>query len=217
MRQFGSRRGQAIIFVTLTLVLTFGALGLVVDLGLASWKQEAARNAAQAAAMAGAIAARSLDFTCGATGGVPCQAFTACPSTLTNNADPIQVACMYARENGFTNGGNGGMQTVSIAANLAASAQPPVSGYRPAYWVSATVSERTLPTFAAALGLGGLTANAQSTAGVFVSSGGCVYALNPTASAAISMSGNTVLQSGCGVFDRLQLPGGALACRRRYN
>ncbi len=33
IRHFGNTRGQAIIFVTLSLVVTFGALGLVVDLG----------------------------------------------------------------------------------------------------------------------------------------------------------------------------------------
>ncbi len=215
MRQFGSTKGQAVIFATLTLVLTFGALGLVVDLGWASWRQEVAKNAAQSAAMAGAIAARGFDFTCGVTGGVPCQAFTPCPSTLTSTVDPIQVACMYAQQNGFTNGGNGGKQTVTIAANLAASVPPPVSGYRPAYWVSATVSEQTLPTFAAVLGLGGLSPSARATAGVFVSSGGCIYSLNPTASGAISMGGNTHVTTGCGVFDNsnspsaLSLAGGA--------
>ncbi len=200
IRHFGNTRGQAIIFVTLSLVVTFGALGLVVDLGWSSWRQESGRAAAQAAVLAGARSARHMLLTCGVTGGVPCQSFTDCPSALTDNTDPIQVACMYAQRNGFTNGGNNGKQTVRIAANLLSNAAPPVAGYHPEYWISAIVSEQNPPTFAAVMGLGGLIPTAQATAGVFVSWGGCVYTLNKTAPASLNMTGTTTVETGCGVF-----------------
>jgi hypothetical protein len=190
-------QGQAAIFLTLTLIPVLGLLGLAVDVGWASWRQEAAKNAAQAAVIAAAVAASNLSLTCG-TGGVTCQGPTACPVTLNRPTDPVQAACLYAQSNGFTNGGNSGRQSVKIAADLYANTHPPVSGYVPTYWISATVSESIPATFGAVLGLGGLNPSARATAGVFSSGGGCIYTLEPT-NTGMTMSGGAI-SSNCGVY-----------------
>lgn len=56
-RHFPTEHGQALLFVTLSLPVLLGLTGLVVDLGRAFWRQEAAQTAANSAALAGAIVA----------------------------------------------------------------------------------------------------------------------------------------------------------------
>ena len=195
--RFQSQKGQAALFATMSLVVIMGLLGLVVDVGWASWRKEACKAAADSAAIAGArVAENAGNQTCGS--GVVCQANGACPATLSNNSDTVQVACMYARQNGFTNGANGGRQGVLIAANITSM---PVAGIAaPSYWITATVSE-TLPlTFLSVLGQQSVTVRASSTAAVIAGSGGCIYTLNPTA-VDISMNGVTSIQTGCGIYD----------------
>src|SRR5260370_41898207 len=52
-----SRRGQTAVLFTLSLLPLFGVLGLVVDIGWAYYRKEAAQTAADAAASAAAEAA----------------------------------------------------------------------------------------------------------------------------------------------------------------
>lgn len=195
-------RGQAAVMIALSLIPLLGMIGLVADLGFAYWRKEQCRTAAQSAAIAGAVAAASRSLTCG-TGSttVPCQAATACPSTLsTPTTDPVQAACLYAKQNGFTNGANNGRISVTIAANLSSAVASPASGVSPAYWIQATVSQQLPPTFSAVLGQGLSTVKMESTAGVFSTpSGGCIYVLEPSASG-ITNSGNVGITSGCGIY-----------------
>jgi len=100
-------RGQAAIFMTMSIVTTFGLLGLVVGIGWASWRKEACKAAAQAAAM-----------------GVTCQTPTPCPSALNTPSNPIQAACLYAQQNGFTNDPANGRQRVLVAGITSAPALP---------------------------------------------------------------------------------------------
>jgi Flp pilus assembly protein TadG len=191
-----AERGQALIFVTLSLPVLLALIGMVVDVGWAYWRREECQSAANSAALAGAnVAYKASNLTCGS--GVTCQANTACPANPSGTTDPVQVACQFATQNGFTNGANGGRQTVSIAANITTS---PVSGTSPAYWISATVSE-TLPlTFLSVLGNQWTTVKVTSTAGRFVQqASGCIYVLDPSAHKAWSMSGGTVT-TGCGIY-----------------
>ena len=61
------RRGQAAIFVTLSLPVTFGVLGFVVDIGWSYFRKEAVYTAAQSAAMAAALdASANVANGCGA-------------------------------------------------------------------------------------------------------------------------------------------------------
>jgi len=191
------RRGQTTLFATLSLVPVLGMMGLVVDAGYGHMLRESAQTAAQAAAIAGAMAAKGAsNYTCGS--GVTCQSATACPSSLTTPTNPIQAACLYAKQNGFTNGGLSGDQTVTVAANTST---PPITGTSPSYWISATVSQKMPLTFLAVLGqqFGNISAN--STAAVFGSStggGGCLYVMAATGTD-ISMSGGGI-SSNCGIY-----------------
>lgn len=196
MKRFATR-GQALIFVTLSLPVTLGVVGFVVDLGWAYYRKEACQTAAMAgASAAGVTAFNAAQQNC--TGGWTCQSDTVCPASLTNTADPVIVACLYAKQNGFTNGANGGKQTVSVAANTSAS---PVAGISPSYWISVTVSERLPLTFLAVLGTQWANVASKSTNAVYVpSAGGCIYTLSPTGTD-ISMNGNTAINTGCGIFD----------------
>ncbi len=175
--------------LTSCLVMTLGMLGLVVDFGWSHWRREACRTAAQSAVIAAGMAARHANFTCGT--GVTCQASTACPATLTSpTADPIVAACLYARQNGFTDGSNGGKQSVRIAADLSANAAPPANGVKPDYWISATIAEKVPQTFSSILGLGWGNVSARATAGVFVSAGRrCLYVLNQSGEAGTNAGG----------------------------
>src|SRR5579862_6677314 len=192
-----AKRGQVLLFFSLSLPMTLALIGFVVDVGWAQYRQTAAKNAAESGALAGAITAQS-DSSQSCSGNWTCQASTACPSTLNTSTNPVQVACMYAKQNGFTNGANGGKQTVKVAANTTSSG---ISGVNPSYWVTVTVSERLPLTFLSVLGQQFVTVSHQSTAGTWLpSAGGCIYTLNPTATD-ISMNGVTTLTTGCGVYD----------------
>jgi hypothetical protein len=191
-----SQRGQTALFATLTMVPVLGMIGLVVDAGYAQMQREAAQTAAQSAAIAGIMAAKGAsNFTCGS--GVTCQSATACPASLTTPTNPIQAACLYAAQNGFTNGAKGGNQTVTIAANTTA---PPISGTSPSYWISATVSQKLPLTFLAVLGQQFGNVSANSTAAVFGGGGGdgCLYVMG-TSGTDISMSAGGIT-SNCGVY-----------------
>jgi hypothetical protein len=190
-----SRAGQAALMITLSLPVTLGLMGLVVDVGWSYWRQEACRTATQAAVMAAAIQAKgAANLTCAS--GVTCQStVTTCPSSLpatpTNN---LMAGCNYAKANGFVNTGT---QLVKYQANTTAS---PVSGSSPAYWVRFTVSERIPTLFTSVLGSSFTTVSARSTAGVWSSStGGCVYVLSPNTGAWTMSGGN--FSTGCGIYD----------------
>jgi hypothetical protein len=192
------RRGQALIFVTLSLPVTFGVLGFVVDVGWSYFQKEAVYTAAQSAAMAAALdASANVANGCGAgTTNVPCQSDTACPATL-HTDKPLEAGCLYAKQNGFVNGGNNSTQSVSMAAGTTGS---PVAGVAaPSYWVTATVSENIPTLFSAVLNQMWMSVSAKSTAAVFGGGGGCIYALNPTMDGGINMS-NGSLSSNCGIY-----------------
>jgi hypothetical protein len=163
-----------------------GIVGLVVDFGFAEWRKEACKSAAQSAALAGVMAAQSAS-------NYPTQGNTACPSVLSTPSNPIQAACLYAQQNGFTNGGKNGKQSVVVAANTSGS---PVPGVSPNYWLSVTVSENEAMTFSAVLGQLWGSVSSVSAAGAFngANGGGCFYVNT------IVASGTASLTSGCGVY-----------------
>ena len=197
-----SERGQTIVMYTLSLSLLFRSLGLVVDLGWANFRREAAQAAADAAAGAAAtnayVSAGGGSINC-STPNVACYATPhECSSTLTSPpSDNIVAACLYARDNGFTNGGRYKVTLQSGVGSVPTAAGAPMS-----YWVIARVSETIPQLFSAVLGFPNLTVTGRATSGARVASGGgCVITLNPTASSAIGMTGSSALTTGCGVFD----------------
>lgn len=189
--------------ITLTLPMTLGMIGLVVDVGWSYWRAEACRTAAQAAAMAAVMQAMSAsDLTCGS--GVACTSsastYVQCPSSPSSPpSNNLQAGCLYAQSNGFTLGGNGSRQNVQYAAYTSGS---PVSGSTPSYWVRFVAAEKIPTLFTAVLGKTWMLVSSRATSAIFKpASGACVYALDPTASGAIDLKGNTTVNATCGVWD----------------
>ena len=186
---------------TLALLPLFGVLGLVVDIGWAYYRKEAAQTASDAAASAAAqtayMAAGGGAPTCSTTG-VSCYNTTpyTCPSDLTTAANNIQAGCMYAKENGFSTTGK---QTVTIQSGVGSA--PTSSGATVAYWVVVRVTEQIPQLFSAVLGFPSALVSARTTTGTRQGSGGgCIITLNPTSSESIRMTGTSGITTGCGVY-----------------
>jgi len=211
------RRGQALVMITLSSIVIFALLGLVVDIGWAHFRQQAAQAAADGAALAAAQAAAqaaagihpnmmvqdgmnpnaasssTCNPVCGSSG-IACQDATACPSQISNPpANNLQAGCLYAKTNGFVNGGK---QSVMMTGNTTA-----LTGVSTKYWARATVTETETQLFSAILGKQSLTTGATATAAMIPSSGGggCVYVLKSSGSS-VTNSGNALLKSGCGIY-----------------
>jgi Flp pilus assembly protein TadG len=207
VKRKSNRSGQAAIMITLSLPLMFGLLGLVTEIGWAYWRQEACRTAAQAAAVAAARQAQ-IAGTFNTASGIYTQSTTAnCPASPTSpSTNNLMAGCLYAQSNGFTNSGK---QLVKYTAGITGS---PVSGSSPSYWVRYIVTEVNPSLFSSVLGYRHVTASGMATAGVFLGvQGACIYALDPAASAAVNLGGNSIVNAGCGVYDNSSSPT-ALTC-----
>src|SRR5258706_8987775 len=137
--------GQAGLLMTMSMVVIFGLLGLVVDTGWAYWRKEAAKTAAESAAFAAIKAVENVSLSSCNMGGLTCQNATACPaSPVSPPANNIGNACLYAKQNGYINSGR---QVVTVEAHGPDGVASPVSGLTPTYWVSVTVGENIPTTF----------------------------------------------------------------------
>ena len=186
--------------ITLSLTVILGMLGLVVDLGWAYYRQQAAQTAADAAAVAAVRAAVTSDPsgpTC--AGAVWCGAATNCPAAAPGSpTTSFDNACMLASANGFT---TSGVDTVSVQAGTS-SPVPTVTGPAASYWAIVRVNEALPAMFGAAFARGGLSPGAIATAGVMGSAGAgsCVYVLDPNAPDAFQAGNGSSVQVGCGVY-----------------
>ena len=203
-RPYRNRTGQTVVLFTLAIVPLLGLVGLVVDVGYAYFRKEAAQTAADAAAEAAALAAyhfaNGAPLTC-AVAKVACYAdeYT-CPAALpappAAPSDNIQAGCMYARDNGFATAGK---RKLTFQSGVGAA--PIASGVTISYWTVARASEEIPQLFSAVLGHPTMTVVARAATGARDgTSGGCVVSLDPTAPNAIGMTGTTSLTTGCGVF-----------------
>ncbi len=183
--------------LTLSVPLMFGLLGLVAEVGWAYWRQEACRTAAEAAALGAGRQAQVAGSVSTSAGIYTASTTTACPASPTGaSSNNLMAGCLYAQANGFSNSGK---QRVMYTAGTT---NNPVAGSSPNYWVRYTVTEALPTLFSAVLGFQHLTISGRATAGVFQGvQGACIYALDPTASSAISLGGNTQVSAGCGVYD----------------
>jgi Flp pilus assembly protein TadG len=160
--------GQVAVLVALSMVSVLGCVSLAVDVGLLWSERRQMQSAADAAAIAAAVALR-------------------------NDLSVSSAADESSTLNGFTNGQN----NVTVTAN-----NPPQSG---AYsgnsnYVEIIISQ-TVPTyFMAAIGYSTVPITTRAVAGS-VAGPGCVYALDPSASSAISASNGVSITSYCGVLD----------------
>src|SRR5690349_5872151 len=136
--------GQAVIMIALGITFLIGLLGLLVDVGYAYYVKQSAQAAADSAVMAAITVANSSRGVCGT--GVLCQTDYSCPSSPTS-ANNLGVGCLYARSNGFVNGGR---QTVTLSSGSGTPAAAP--GITTKYWVTATATQQLALGFISVLG-----------------------------------------------------------------
>src|SRR5215472_9859173 len=192
------RRGQILIFATLILVPMLGVLGLVTDFGYMHYVKMSAQSAAEAAAWSAAIdfhqTSGGATYTCG--GNVVCQSTpVACTPSITTPQNSIEHGCMYAQAHGF----NGVNQVTYVTGQSSTPPTAPGIGTAP-YWVTFRVAQQVPQLFSAVLGNTSGLVVARSTAAL-VGAADCIYALNRTVPAAISVGGTAALNSACGIFD----------------
>src|SRR5262245_55400390 len=206
MRQKLSSRktcqGQVILMVTFALIPMIAMLGLVTDLGYMYFIKESAQAAADAAAKAAIYrfnrTITGSTFSCASPYPWLCNTTPwSCPSGLTSATNPIESACLYAKDNGFypTNS----RQNVTIVSNITSTipTAPGVSGA--GWWITVRVTQTVPQLFSAIAGnRTGLVA-ARTTA-VIQPGDGCVYALDPVAPASFYQNGTTSFQSACGIY-----------------
>lgn len=171
------QRGQAFWVVTAALVALLGIGALAVDIGNLWTTKRLMQSAADAGAMAGADAI----------------AISASSANVTSSAQAASA------QNGFTDGSatTRSSHTVSVAVH-----NPPQSG---PYATNSNAVEvkvtQVQPTyFMRVLGWSTVPVSTDAVA-VTVSGGSCVYALDPTASGAITVAGTGNIDSQCGVYD----------------
>ena len=185
-RDRSGERGQAALFTAMSLTVMMGLMGMVVDMGWAYWRKEAAGTAATSAALSAAMAASlATNQACGTdTAHWSCTTLQCPASPPTTPTSNLGNGCLYAKQNGFVNTGR---QSVTLTGGTGTS---PVSGISPAYWVSATVSESIPTLFSAVIGQPWTQVSVKSTAAIFAgSAGGCVFVLDQTADKAYQQSG----------------------------
>src|SRR5579862_1154072 len=190
-----TERGQTLIMFTLSLFLMIGVLGLVVDIGWAYYRHQAAQSAADAAVLAAATATTSSSLTCGSNGLV-CQDPTTCGTSIPNPPTTnLQVGCLYAQANGFSpNSGT----TVLISANTTSPA-PGAPGIQVPYWITVSINEQENQGFSSVFGQPVLNVGAHATASVFPAPGDCVYAMAGSG-VGLSVNGNVAVQTACGIY-----------------
>src|SRR5690349_9752229 len=108
LQQFRSRRkpkGQALLLVTLSLVPMLGFIGLVTDLGYMHYLQKSAQAAADSAALAAVYrfnhTMAGSSFSC-SVGWMCNQPEKQCSPTIASASNPVESACLYAKQNGFS-------------------------------------------------------------------------------------------------------------------
>jgi Flp pilus assembly protein TadG len=173
----GSQRekGYILVITAVSAVALMAFVGLAVDTGYLSWVRRREQTAADTAAMAA-----MLDLKSGAT-------------LATAQTDGQSLASL----NGFTNGTN----NTTVAVN-----NPPLYG---AYagnssYVEAIVKQTVPSLFMMVLGQNQTVLAARATAriGGNGSGGGCVYALNSTASRALSLAGSNTITFACSAYSK---------------
>ena len=109
-----------------------------------------------------------------------------------NYGDLVAAGKADAASNGFTNGQNG----VTVAVNNPPSTGPNTSNTA---YVEAIVTMPEPSYFLRVLGVSSISVSARAVA--YEGNGpNCIYAMDPTASGAVSINGNVNIQSGCGLL-----------------
>jgi Flp pilus assembly protein TadG len=178
-----NERGQALMPFALVFVALLGMTGLVLDVGWGYYVSKKAQTAADAAAQAAVAQAliQNGPATTPSCGTIGCQTATACPSSSN-----LLSACEYAAANGFATGGEGGNQTVMVAAGSGGTA-PGVPNVPVDYWVQVTTSNNLPQWFSGFFMPKGFTANAVATAALrWTNRNASLYLLNRTTDCFVS-------------------------------
>jgi hypothetical protein len=198
-------RGQVLPLATLLIILLLSMVGFGLETGMAFYMRQSAHAAAESAAMATVLAAMSSvsgsSVTCSGSGtaGTQCST-TAATCEASPNSPPktnIDNGCLFAKQNGFTDGGN---TTIKITADNTSPA-PGNPNVAVLYWAQASVTTRQVQLFSSLFSKSGMFTGAMATAAI-VSSGtpsGCIYVLNTTAQRAMDVEGSEV-QTTCGIY-----------------
>jgi hypothetical protein len=198
-RKFGSKRGQVLLMVTLSILPMMGILGLVTDIGYMHFIKMSAQTAAQAAAEAAVggfhAAIGGSNFTCGVGGVVCADNATDCPSSITTPANALEQGCMYAQAHGFT----GANKRVTYQSGTGGTAPTATGSGAASYWVTFRVVQRVPQLFSAVLGntSGLVAARATST---LKGGADCIFAMDPHQSGSFSVGGTAAVTSSCGIF-----------------
>ena len=197
-------RGQAILMITVALIPMLGMVGLVVDLGYMRYLQRSAQTAADSAARSAVARFNATiggaSFTCGDFPWICHSTEYTCPTGLTTAADPIETACLYAKQNGFyPDNANQNVTLVSGVTNPPPTA-PGINSA--AWWITVRVAQ-SVPQLFSAVGIRGgnpVGMIAARATGAVTPANGCVFVLDPTGSAAYYQNGSTTFMSACGVY-----------------
>ena len=167
-------RGFVLIVTALSIITLVAFVGLVFDTGYLAWMRERAQTAADSAVMGAMLQLKSGNI-------------------LTYGA----IGQSDAAVNGFTNGAN----NTTVAINV-----PPVYGSYAGNtsYVEAVVQKQVPNIFMAILGQNttwvGARATARVSGAVAGNTAGCIYALDPTASRALSLAGSNTVTFNCSAF-----------------
>jgi hypothetical protein len=172
-------RGFTILAYCLMIFVVLGFTGLAVDVGYLQWQRRLLQAAADAASM-GALREMELGRT---------------------NAQPHNDLTTAAQNDASLNGFTDGQNNVTVTLN-----NPPTSGtFSGDNTAAQAIVTKVYPTFfMRVLGTSSVTLSAQSVAQTttsYGSIGGCIFALNPTASDALDLSSGTTLNTSCSAVD----------------
>ncbi len=195
-----TQKGQTLVLITFAAIPMMGMMGLVVDIGYMHYIRKSAQAAADAAALAavysfnrtmtGSSFGCSLHWMCN-------QPSWQCPPDLATASNPVETACLYAKQNGFSTGNPNQNVTIESQATPNIPTAPGVSGV--GWWITVRVSQNVPQLFSAVLGNPTGTVSARASAAVQPGLG-CVYALDPTAPASFYQNGTTSFRSQCGIY-----------------
>jgi hypothetical protein len=166
------QRGFVLVVTALSIIALVAFVGLVFDTGYLAWMRERAQNASDAAVMGAMLDLKNGDSKATAT---------------TDGQSDASV-------NGFTNGS--GNTTVAIN-------NPPLYGsyVGNSSYVEAIVQKEVPNIFMAILGQNNTWIGARSTASIGGNgTSGCIYALDPTASRALSLAGSNTITFNCSAY-----------------
>jgi hypothetical protein len=169
-------RGQILVIVSIAMFVMVGAAALAVDIGRLWTTKRVMQSAADAAALAGADIAASAGTSSAVT----------------------SAALAAATQNGFTDGS--GSSNSASAASVKVN-YPPTSGqYKGNSDVVQVVLSQAQPTyFMGVLGLHSVPITVTADA-MTISSGSCIYSLDPTGYGAMTVQGTASVNSSCGAY-----------------